>query len=212
MANALVVFSLGLVANVLLRFLWLLRGWPASSLRSLGPAKGGWLNIFLTDYKVFLLCQQQEAEIPGLRRVLNGSAFKLVPAQQLVEVMLGSNGCRRARSWSSWRPVAGGWRRVKRMHLTGRILTAAQFAASGTRPRLGHSTPCSFGRSWRRSITIARCSRSTILRRPRHGCRATPSAHRGRGVLGTCGASSAPDARHGTALRQAIGAHSGRTS
>lgn len=84
-------FVFRLAANFMLRFLWLLRGWPASSLRWLGADSESWLRTFRNDHKIFQLCCSQQARIPGLRRVLTRSPFRLVLVEQLF-VMLTAAG------------------------------------------------------------------------------------------------------------------------
>lgn len=83
-------FVLRLVANFMLRFLWVLRGLPAGALHWLGGDSANWARAFRNDYRIFVMCSSKENQTLGMKRVLTRSPFRLVRVEQLVRIMTAS--------------------------------------------------------------------------------------------------------------------------
>jgi len=79
------------VGHYLLRFLWLLRGWPFCSARWLAEGASQWVQIFRNDWKIFMKMLAMKGRTPGMSKYIDRSAFQLVATQQLVALMRGSD-------------------------------------------------------------------------------------------------------------------------
>lgn len=87
MAMILGDFAMSFIGNIMKRFLWLVIGWSCRCIEWLDPDRGQEsMNLFHTDYKNFLILQENPEGHSGFEHIANRSLFNLVIYEQLVEI------------------------------------------------------------------------------------------------------------------------------